>query len=375
MRATRAVIHTENLKYNLDSVRKLTGPNVKICLAVKADAYGHGSVGISRAAQSFGTEYLAVAAVSEAEILRKGGVTIPILLLGPALPEETEKAAELDLEMVISTDGELKQIIMASKGRETGVHLKIDTGMGRIGCSPSDALRLAKAISKTAGIKLAGLCTHFPVSDSNSADDIDFTKKQIKLFSQAADEIRAEGINPGILHAANSGAILNHPEAHFDMVRPGIYAYGFLPGGENGLIDKPAPELKPKPVMSFESKLMHIKKVAAGTAISYGRIYTTEEESWIGTIPAGYADGYNRRLSNSGWVVINGERYPVAGTVCMDQLMVNLGPELKAELYDRAILFGFEEGAATAEDLTNITGSIPYELLCAVSKRVPRIFV
>ncbi|MBI9107633.1 MAG: alanine racemase [Spirochaetales bacterium] len=375
MRATKAVIHTENLKHNLDSIRELTGPEVKICLAVKADAYGHGAKGIGRAAQAFGVEYLAVAAISEAEILRKEGITIPIIILSPVLPEEVREATKLGLEAVISTGAEIENFISAAGDVETALHLKIDTGMGRIGCSIAESIHLAETISRSKGIRLAGLCTHFPVSDSSKADDREYTKKQIRLFNSAANDIKAAGINPGLLHAANSGAILNYPEAHLDMVRPGIFAYGFLPGGPGGLLSELEPRLKPKPIMSFESKLIHIKKVSAGTDISYGRIYTTERDSWIGTIPAGYADGYNRLLSNKGWVLINGSSYKVAGTVCMDQLMVDLGPELKAELFDRAVLFGFEDGAATAEELTDITGSIPYELLCAISERVPRVFV
>ena len=262
----------------------------------------------------------------------------------------------------------------AMKRENLAVHLKIDTGMGRIGCPTEKAVELARMISDTGGMKLAGVLTHFPVSDSGNEEDIEYTRKQIRVFSEIIEEMRAAGIETGLVHAANSGAILNFPESHFDMVRPGILAYGYLPGGKDGLIRELPADLYPQPVMSLESRLMHIKKVPAGTDISYGRKYRTAEETWIGTIPIGYADGYTRMLTNKARVLINGQLYPVAGTICMDQLMVDLGPELKAKLYDRAILFGSEEGAQTAEDLTAITGTIPYELLCGVSKRVPRIF-
>jgi alanine racemase len=246
--------------------------------------------------------------------------------------------------------------------------------MGRLGCSPSEAVKTAETVCSTRGAVLAGVCTHFPVSDSSKKEDIVFTRTQIRIFSETVNDIRAAGFEPGIIHAANSGAVLNYPEAHFDMVRPGIFSYGYLPGGREGLLSPLPEQLMPKPVMSFESKLMHIKKVAAGTDISYGRKYTTKRPTWIGTIPAGYADGYNRLLSNRGRILINGESYPVAGTICMDQLMVDLGPELKADLFDRAVLFGGEEGAATAEQLTDMIGTISYELLCAISRRVPRIY-
>ncbi|MDC7228367.1 MAG: alanine racemase [Spirochaetales bacterium] len=374
MRATRALIHTANLRHNLSAIKKLTGEGVKLCLAVKADAYGHGAVGISETAVNAGTDYLAVATISEAEELRENGITIPIIVLSPVLPEELETLYSLNLDSVVSTTGEIERLSSTSGTKKAAVHLKIDTGMGRIGCNPGEALELAAIITKTPGIELAGLCTHFPVSDSSAPDDIEYTKKQINIFNTAVDSIRRAGINPGIIHAANSGAILNYPESYFDMVRPGILAYGYLPGGREGLFQELPAELLPKPVMSFESKLMHIKKVEAGSSISYGRRFRTEKATWIGTIPAGYADGYTRSLTNRAGILINGKKYPVAGTVCMDQLMVDLGTELEVNLYDKVIMFGSEEGAETAADLTAVTKTIPYELLCSISKRVPRIF-
>jgi alanine racemase len=374
MRATRALIHTDNLKHNINSIRKIIKPGVMQCLAVKADGYGHGAAGISRAAIDFGMNYLAVAAVSEAEDLRSSGITAPIIVLSPVLPEEIGELIELNLETVISTDDEIIRLQAGLKKRLVKIHLKIDTGMGRIGCPQDHALRLAALISETEGMKLTGVCTHFPVSDSSEPSDIEYTKMQIEIFSKAVEDIKNAGFDPGIVHASNSGAIINYPEANFDMVRPGILAYGYLPGGTEGLVRHIDEELMPRPVMTFESKLMHIKKVPPGTYISYGRRYMTDKETWIGTIPAGYADGYTRSLTNKAKVLIGGDLYPVAGTVCMDQLMVDLGPQLKVDLYDTVILFGGEAGAANAADLTSITGTIPYELLCGISKRVPRIF-
>ncbi len=374
MRATRALIHTQNLRHNIESVKKMVKPGTKICLAVKADGYGHGAVGIAESAIAFGADYLAVAAVSEAEDLRQNGITAPIIVLSPVLPEEMETLIELKLEAVISTEAELILIKAALKKESLKVHLKIDTGMGRIGCPTDQTLSLARMIADSSGITLGGMCTHFPVSDSSDPSDVEYTKEQIRTFSGIIESVRKDGINPGIVHAANSGGILNYPEAHFDMVRPGILAYGYLPGGEEALLSSLDPELYPKPVMSFESRLMHIKKVPAGTDISYGRRYTTAGETWIGTIPAGYADGFTRKLSNKAKILINNRLYPVAGTICMDLLMVDLGPELRVSLYDRAVLFGSEDGAMNAADLTDITETIPYELLCAISKRVPRIF-
>ncbi len=373
MRATRAVIHSSNLKFNLESIRNLTGKSVKICMAVKADAYGHGAEGISRLARDYGVDCLAVAAVSEAAELRCFGIELPIILLSPALPEETEELLQLNIEPVISTEAELIRLSEAADGNSVRVHLKIDTGMGRIGCHKDDVIRLAGMISDAPGLQLSGVCTHFPVSDSTAESDIEFTRNQIKLFNDRVELIRSRGIDPGTIHAANSGGIINYPESHFDMVRPGILAYGYLPGGMESVIEPENLNFMPRPIMGFESRLIHIKKVSRGTDISYGRRFTADAETWIGTIPAGYADGYYRLLSNRGKILINGKLYPVAGTVCMDMLMVDLGPNPEVKLYDRAVLFGPEDGALTAEDLAELIGTISYELTCSLSKRVPRI--
>ena len=375
MRATVAVIHTDMLRHNLEAVRRIAGEDVKICLPVKADAYGHGAEGIAEAATGMDVDCLAVAAISEAESLRNAGITLPIILLGPVQPEEAADVAGLSLEAVISGPGELKRLEEAAGGKRLSIHLKVDTGMGRLGCSISEAPELAAMIAASDKTVLSGVCSHFPASDSADPEDVSFTRKQIDIFRDIIGKIRAAGIDPGLIHTANSGGFLNHPEAAFDMVRPGIFAYGYLPGGKKGLIRDIGEENMPKPVMSFESKLMNIKKVPAGTDISYGRRYTTRTESWIGTIPVGYADGYNRLLSNRGKVLIGEKLYPVAGTVCMDLMMVDLGPETEAELFDRVVVFGGDKGAMTAGDLAEMTGTISYELLCAISKRVPRIFI
>ncbi|MDC7127192.1 MAG: alanine racemase, partial [Spirochaetales bacterium] len=374
MRATRAYINRNNLKYNIQLIRNLSEKNTMICLPVKADAYGHGAIEISKIAIECEVNYLAVATVSEAEALRQDGIKKPILLLGPVLPEEIKTISELEIETVISSEEELSRITSIAKN-PIGLHLKIDTGMGRIGCKPSEAVKLAKSINDSAKARLCGTCTHFPVSDSSETSDIEFTKKQIKLFKNTIAAIEKANIPHGIIHAANSGAIINYPEAHFDMIRPGIISYGYLPGGKESLLNQDSIAKNLKPVMNFESKLMYIKKVSKGTSISYGRLFKTTEESWIGTIPVGYADGYPRKLSNKSKVFINGKLYPVAGTVCMDQLMVNLGKNLEVKLYDKVIIFGDTEGAPSAQDLAKTAETISYEILCGISKRVPRIII
>ena len=192
-------------------------------------------------------------------------------------------------------------------------------------------------------------------------------EKQIKLFTDTVEAIKTRGIDPGILHTANSGAIIAHPDAHFDMVRPGICLYGYYPDQR---MDKSAADFKP--VMELVSKIAFIKKVKKGTTISYGRTWTAPNDTWIGSVPAGYADGYNRLLSSKSEVLIKGKKYPVAGRVCMDQFMIDLGPDTDLELHDNIVLFGPNDGALDAAEIGALTGTIPYEVTCDINKRVPR---
>ena len=367
-RATRAVIHLENISYNLDCIRRLTGKDKKICVAVKADAYGHGAVEVSRKALEWGVDFLAVSNVHEAYLLRKAGISAAILLFGFPLDDEIRDLVQYDITPFIGDARYAEKLDRESRnqGRRLKVHLKIDTGMGRIGVPPSEAPVLAEHISRMENLILEGTCTHFPVSDSTDGEDLLFTRDQIRLFSETLESIRARGVDPGIVHAANSGAIIAWPEAHFDMVRPGICLYGYYPnpGMKSSVIFKP--------VMEFVSRISHLKKVKKGTFISYGRIWQAPEDTWIATVPVGYADGYNRLLSSRGKVLIKGKICPIAGRICMDQFMVDLGPETDASLFEPVVLFGPDKGAPTAADVAALTGSIPYEVTCLINKRVPR---
>lgn len=371
-RATRAIIHLENIAHNLNCIKKLTGGNKKICVAVKADAYGHGAVEVSQKALHWGVDFLAVATVPEAMILREAGIKAPIILFSIAADNEIEQIVDNDLTPFVADSAYVKKIQKtALKSNKTiNMHIKIDTGMGRIGVKPEDALSLAKLIQSERNIHLEGTCTHFPVSDSPAPEDIDFTKQQIKLFSDSVQSIKNAGIDPGICHTANSGAIIAHPDAHFDMVRPGICLYGYYPDQR---MDKTIADFKP--VMELVSKIAFIKRVKKGTSISYGRTWKTPGETWIGSIPAGYADGYNRLLSSRAEVMIGGKLYPVAGRICMDQFMVDLGPELEVKLMDDVILFGPGHSIPDAAQLGELIGTIPYEITCNINKRVPRDYI
>jgi len=367
-RATRAIIHLDHLIHNLECIRRLAGEGRKICIAVKADAYGHGAVEISKKALEWGVDFLAVATVHEGILLRKAGITAPVLLFGFALKEEIPQLVEWSLSPFAGSREYILKLNEEAARRDhtVQVHLKIDTGMGRIGAAPEDAVALASLISGCSHLNLQGVCTHLPVSDGTSDEDLDFTEDQISLFSETVDGIRAAGIDPGIVHAANSGGIIAHRKSHFDMVRPGICLYGYYPDPDMERTEEF------KPVMEMVSRINFIKKVSKGTTVSYGRTWTAPEDTWIGTIPVGYADGYNRLLSSKGQVQINGTLYTVAGRVCMDQFMVDLGAECRVSLYDEAVLFGPRKGAWTAADLAAAAGTIPYEITCNINKRVPR---
>ncbi len=369
LRATRALIHLKNLRYNLDKIRGLIGPDRKICLAVKADAYGHGAVAVSRAALARGVNTLAVSNVDEGRELRESGITAPIILMGYPVEEELPDLLKFRLEPFVGDEEFLRRIDQAvrKKGhRPLDIHIAVDTGMGRIGCPPENAPSLALRADALEGVRIAGLCTHFPVSDSEEADDKDFTRQQILSLSQIRKEILSMNINPGLIHAANSGGILQHEPSHLDMVRLGISAYGYVP---DSWLSK---NYKLKPVMELKTRISFLKTVPAGTSISYGRTWAPEHPTVVATLPVGYGDGYSRLLSGKAEVLYKGKRYPVAGRICMDQMMVDMGPDTDARVGDEITLFGPDPAGPDAEELAGKIGTIPYEISCAVNKRVPR---
>ncbi len=371
MRATRAIIHLENLAYNLSNITKLLPARTSVCVPVKADAYGHGAIPVARKAIALGATHLAVATVGEGIELRDAGIRAPIILLGIPHPDELDDLARAGLEAFVTDDEYAESLARAARraGVTARVHLKIDSGMGRIGCTCGEATRLAATIAETAGVSLAGVATHLPVADSRAEDDIAYTERQISRFLEAVESIRKAGVDPGIVHAANSGGILRHPSSHLDLARPGIIAYGYLPDPAlAGIVDL-------KPVMELETAIAAIRKVAAGTAVSYGRTWTAERDTVIATIPVGYGDGLPRRASPGLLVGVGGTARPVVGRICMDQCMVDLGPDTSARRWDRVTVFGPAPAPHSAADIASLVGTIPYEITCNVNKRVPRAYV
>lgn len=371
MRATRASIHLDRFERNIAKIRAHIGSSPRILLPVKADAYGHGAERMAIAGLAAGASHLAVACADEGEALRACGIDAPILILSLAMPEEFRRIAEAGLEPLCADMKSLLALESAAQalGKRVVTHLKVDTGMGRIGCAPQDALSLAERAARSPHLALGGVCTHFPAADSEDPADVAYTFAQFQAFTDLLEDLRRRGIDPGLASCSNSGGVLQYPQMSLDMVRPGILSYGYYPGP---LAKKP---FEVEPVMEFLTKVVFLKRLPAGRDISYGRTWKTPRETVIATLPVGYADGYPRALSGGAAVLIRGKRYPVVGRVCMDQCMVDLGPEAEVELYDDVVLFGAREsGAPDAQDIADICKTIPYEITCNINKRVPRLY-
>lgn len=367
---THARIHLQNIRYNLDGIRRAVGPDRKILIAVKANAYGHGAVEVSKMAEKIGIDWLGIATVPEGIQLRRAGIRLPILKFSPCFPEEMDAAIECGLSTAVCEKENLKTLNEAA-GRlrkQANVHLKIDTGMGRIGCQPEEAPDMAYFIVKELpNLKLEGVFTHLPVSDDSTPT---FTDRQVAGFKKIVDSIeqRINGKIP-LVHCANSGAVLGHQDGWFNMVRPGIMVYGFYPAADT-------PQTIPlRPGMSLLTRVSFLKKVTKGTTIGYGRTWVAPEDTWIATIPAGYADGVNRLWSNQGRVLIGGKSCPIVGRVCMDQSMVNLGPRTHAQVGDPAVLIGSQgDEEITAQEWADKLGTITYEVTCRIDSRVERVY-
>ena len=382
MRATKAYIYQDNLKNNLNEIKKLLKENTKICLAVKADGYGHNAVAVSKIAEDFGVEFLAVASVDEGIELRENGIKANILLLSLCTPSEMKELFEYNITPLVFSEEYIKclseqaDVYYKDSNLKHDVHLAVDTGMGRIGCYSDQAAMQAKLIAQSAHLKLAGMITHFALADGVSEAAQDFTSAQYKDFVKAVEAVKAEGIDPGICSCGSSAALMTHPEMHFDMVRPGIIAYGYYPDEvTRDYLAQHGINVNLKPVLSFETEVVAIRHFPAGKSVSYGRTWISDKETDIAVLPLGYADGLLRRFSPGLQVTINGKNYPVVGRICMDQCMVDIGNNNQnVKLWDKVLIFGPEESGAlqSAEALAALGKTISYEVLTSLTKRVIR---
>ncbi|HEY6172757.1 MAG TPA: alanine racemase [Candidatus Kapabacteria bacterium] len=369
MRPTRALIHTDNFLSNVRYVRSLIGAKPIIMAVVKANAYGHGLEIITKAAGESGeVGYFGVATEEEGVALRKL-TQLPILVLTTALEDEVDEFIKNDLEFTLCDKHLLDVIALRAKvlGKKAKVHLKVDTGMRRVGVEPTDALAFAHSIAKESeSIEFIGISTHFATSDEIGSA---FFDHQCKLFYDVVDKVREAGIAIPIAHAANSGAILQRgKETAFDMVRPGIMLYGYAPSLE--LQQESRDKLKP--VLEFTSAVAFTKRITKGEGVSYNLRWHAENDTNIATIPAGYGDGYPRLLTNKTNALINGKQYPVRGTICMDQILIETGND-QVRIGEEVILLSEENITLDAWTLASKIGTIPYEILTNITARVPRL--
>lgn len=371
-RPTWAEIDLEALAENLRVIRGQVGSTVNVMAAVKADAYGHGAVRCAQRLEAEGVEWFGVALPEEGIELRRGGITKPILCLG-GFWEGQQEACMLErltpvvyrLDMVESLDQYARDA-----GVVADVHVKIDTGMGRLGVRSEDVPQFCAALSRLRHIRVDGLMTHLASADDPAQED--FTNAQLERFELAVRAFRERGFTPSYVHAANSAAAFAYPQARGNIVRPGATLYGFSRDVLQPQIE--APRLRP--VMSLRSRIMLLKTVARGEKLGYGCTFETTRESLIATIPIGYDDGYRRSLSNHGRVIVRGKLAPVVGRVSMDLTLIDVTEVPGVSLHDQVTLLGQDgELSITAEEVAALAGTISYEITCGISSRVPRVYV
>ena len=372
----RAEIDLDAIAHNVRELRRITRPKSRLMAVVKANAYGHGVAEVARQALKSGADCLGVARLDEGIQLRKAGFAdASILIFGPTPLSRAGKIMEFDLTQTVCSYESAHALsdIALSHGRKIRVHFKTDTGMGRLGTvlgTASDHRQQVAEVASLAslqGLELEGIFTHFAASDSA---DKSFTQKQFGIFTRFLSQLRDAGLNIPVRHAANSGAIIDHPETHLDMVRAGISLYGLYPSDE---VDKS--RLRLQPAMTLKSGIVHLKQVPAGFKISYGMTYETKTPTAIATVSVGYADGFSRLLSSQGHMLVRGQKAPIVGRVCMDLTMLDVGhiPDVCPE--DEVVIIGKQgDASVTADEIATTLGTINYEIVSSITARVPRIY-
>jgi len=353
---------------NARYVRRTVGRNVKIIAVVKADAYGHGAVPSGKAMLKNGADMLAVANIDEAEELRRGGIKAAVLILNYTPHERFREVLANRFSQTIFDLKSAKNLSLAARkaGRTAKVHIKVDTGMGRLGVMPEEAVCFARKIAELPNIRIEGIFSHL----SSAGDDRKYTKEQYKKFKDILDKLAGQGIRIPLIHISNSIATLAYPRMRLTAVRPGIMLYGISPWGTK----RKCAFLKP--AMSLKARIVSLKEVGKGASISYGRTFRTKRRSLIAVIPVGYAQGYARNLSNRSSVIIRGKRVPVAGRICMDQSLVDVTGISKIKVGDEVVLFGRQgREEIRAEELAGWYNTIGYEVVTTVGMLVPRIYI
>ena len=376
VRRTWCEISLDNARDNYNLIKKKIG-TAKLCCVVKADGYGHGAAALASLYERLGADYLAVSNIDEAKELRDNGIKLPVLILGYTPVENARELFELGITQSVYSLGYARLLSekCVKHNLSIKVHIKVDTGMSRIGfmCQefPRDnySLEEIKEACSLKGLIPEGIFTHFCVSDSGE-DGRDFTEKQFHNLEHTVNSLKENNIKFDIVHCSNSGATLDYPDTYSNMVRAGIILYGLQPssvcGAEAGL----------KPVMSMKTVVAHIKTIEKGATVSYGRTFTADRELRVATVPVGYADGFIRAYAKDGYMVIGGRKAPIIGRICMDQTMLDITDIPDVSIGDEVLVFGSgEQGELTADALAQFADTINYEVVCNISKRVPRFFV
>lgn len=366
-RPTWAEVDLNAIRYNFDQIRHFVSKGINIMVVVKANAYGHGITEVSKILTKAGVDFLGVATMDEAVKLRKGGIKKPILVLGSILSGEIGIALENDITLTLCNSELLRELDKATQAKKVKakVHVKVDTGMGRIGVWHQDAFNFVRRLVNHKTIILDGIYTHL----SSAGRDDFFTNYQIESFEELLNRLDRSGIEIPLRHAANSIATVDFKRSHLNMVRPGIIIYGMYPKKNFTKF------LKLKPALSLKTKVVYLKQIPPGRSISYGRTYITDQDTNIATIPIGYADGYGRILSNKAYVLVKGKRARVVGKVTMDQVMIDVGHIRGVKLGDEVVLIGKQgKDQITTEELARLCGTIPYEIACSIGSRVPRVY-
>ncbi len=370
-----AEIDLAAIAHNVRELRRITHPRARMMAVVKADGYGHGAVAVARTALAAGADMLAVARIDEAIGLRQAGLDAPILVFSPTFPGFAENLIAHDLIQGVTGLADAQQLDAVARrcGKTIPVHLKVDSGMGRLGLLPDarragesmSAVSEVRAVTNLKGLRLEGIYTHFAAADER---DKRYSHQQLAVFETFLQALETAGIDPGLRHAANSAAIIDLPESHLDAVRPGISLYGLYPSPD---VDHSRIDLKP--ALSLKSRLLQVKAVPAGFKASYGMTWEAPQPTVIGTVAAGYADGIQRRLSNRGAMLVSGRRAPIVGRVCMDLILLDIGADATAVAGDEVVIIGRQgEETITADEMANLLGTINYEVVFTNGTRVPR---
>jgi len=353
---------------NIQNIRQHVGHDVLLCPVVKANAYGHGAVEVAKTVLKSGADRVAVNRVGEGVVLRQAGVTSPILVLGYTFQDDIESIIEYDLIPTI-TELEIARELANRVPKTHSIHVKVDTGMGRLGVLPHEAIAFIQQLALIPTLDVEGLFTHFSVADSQSSDDIAYTRQQFKTFETIVAQLDTLNIHIPIKHAANSAATMYYPETHLDMVRPGIIVYGLRPDRDV------QPQFPLYPALMIKTHVGRVRELPSGSSISYGRTYITPTPTTVALIPIGYGDGYHRLLSNRAAVLIHGQRAPIVGRVCMDQFVVDISHIEGVKVDDEVVLLGKQRDAEiTADELAEWAETINYEVTTSLLNRAPRIY-